>query len=81
MPQLKELQRAVDALLARRLRVGQPVKVRVPTEPPTQISASVSEVLLVPSQERSAYTVRIAAKNPAPSQILVGLSAAVEFAQ
>jgi hypothetical protein len=69
----------VDPLIARRLKQGQIVKVKVPTEPPTELTAPISAILLIPSQEQSAYTVRITAKNPAPSAILVGLAGEVEF--
>jgi multidrug resistance efflux pump len=71
----------VDAFIARRLNIGQSVKVRVPTEPPTQIAAPIAAISLVPSQDQSAYTVRITTVNPAPSSILVGLAAEVEFPQ
>ena len=71
----------VDGLLARKLKVGKAVSVRVPTEPPAQIWAPISAILLVPSQDQSAYTVRITIKNPAPSAILAGLSGQVEFPQ
>jgi multidrug resistance efflux pump len=77
---LLDLDVPVDALLAKRIRVGQMVKVRLPTEPSAQLLASVSSISPVPSQDQSAYTVRITAKNPAPSEILVGLSGQVEFA-
>ena len=69
----------VDAYLARRFKVGQAANVRVPTEPATQIPASIAAIFLVPSQDQSAYTVRITAKNPAPSALLVGLTAQVAF--
>jgi multidrug resistance efflux pump len=71
----------VGAFIARRLHIGQSVKVRVPTEPPTRIAAPIAAISLVPSQDQSAYTVRITTINPAPSSILVGLAAEVEFPQ
>jgi multidrug resistance efflux pump len=69
----------VDALVARTIKVGQPMNVRIPTEPPTQIVAPVAAILMVPAQDQSAYTVRITVDNPARSAVLVGLSAQVEF--
>jgi multidrug resistance efflux pump len=71
----------VDPLIARKLWVGQVVNVRIPTEPPTQMSAPIAAISLVPSQEQSAYTVRVTTDNPAPSTILVGLSGEVELPQ
>jgi multidrug resistance efflux pump len=69
----------VGADLARRIKVGQKVNLRIPTEPPIRITAPVSEILLVPSQDQSAYTVRITTQNPAPSTVVAGLAAEVEF--
>jgi membrane fusion protein (multidrug efflux system) len=69
----------VGADLARNIKVGQKVKLRIPTEPPTRIAAAVSAILLVPAQEQSAYTVRITTPNPSPSTVLVGLTGEVEF--
>jgi multidrug resistance efflux pump len=71
----------VDPLVARSLRVGQRVKVRIPTEPPEQISAPIASISLAPSQEQSAYTVIITVLNPAPYDLLAGLAAEVEFPQ
>ncbi len=69
----------VAAELARRLMVGQRVDVRVPTEPPLQTTAPISAVMLMPSQDQSAYTVRITMNSPSDSTILVGLAAEVQF--
>lgn len=69
----------VDSLIAHALRVGQRVKVRIPTEPPRQIVAPIAVISLAPSQEQSAYSVVVTTSNPAPSDLLVGLSAEVEF--
>lgn len=69
----------VGADLARRIKVGQKVNVRVPTDPPTHMSAPVSAILLVATQDQSAYTVRITMQNPSPAAVLVGLAGEVEF--
>lgn len=69
----------VGADLALKFKVGQKVNVRMPTEPPTRISAPISAILLVPVQDHSAYTIRISIKNPSPSAVLVGLAGEVEF--
>jgi len=69
----------VGAELARDIKVGETVKLRIPTEPPVRIAAPVSAILLVPAQDQSAYTIRITTQNPSPSALLVGLSGEVEF--
>jgi HlyD family secretion protein len=69
----------VGADLARRIKVGQPVQLRIPTEPPTKIGAHISEILLVPAKDESPYTVRITVPNPAPSTVMAGLAGEVEF--
>lgn len=69
----------VGADLAQRIKVGQKVSVRVPTDPPTRTFAPVSAILLVATQDQSAYTVRITMPNPSPAAVLVGLAGEVEF--
>jgi multidrug resistance efflux pump len=69
----------VGAELAKRIRTGDKVKVRVPTEPPELVSAPISAITLIPAREQSAYTVRITMQNPSPSTVLVGLTGEVEF--
>jgi multidrug resistance efflux pump len=69
----------VGADLAQRIKVGQKVNVRVPTDPPTHMSAPVSAILLVATQDQSAYTVRVTMRNPSPAAVLVGLAGEVEF--
>lgn len=69
----------VTAALAQTLKVGQRVKVRLPTEPPLESVKPLSAVVFIPAAEQSAYTARITMQNPSPSIILVGLTAEVEF--
>lgn len=69
----------VSAELARTLKKGQKVMLRVPTEPPRDTEAAITDVVLVPAAEQSAYTVRITMANPSVSAILVGLAAEVRF--
>lgn len=69
----------VGADLAQRIKVGQKVTIRIPTDPPTRMSAPVSAVLLIATQDQSAYTVRITIRNPSPGAVLVGLAGEVEF--
>lgn len=69
----------VGAELAKRIKTGDQVQVRVPTEPPKLVSAPISAIMLIPAKEQSAYTVRITLPNPSPSAVLVGLTGEVEF--
>jgi multidrug resistance efflux pump len=69
----------VSAEIARRVKVGDTVKVRVPTEPPMRVSAPVSAVVLIPAQDQAPFTVRITMQNPSHSIVLVGLTGEVEF--
>ncbi|MBV8551441.1 MAG: HlyD family efflux transporter periplasmic adaptor subunit [Acidobacteriaceae bacterium] len=69
----------VGAGLARNFQRGDSVTVHVPTEPPTLLPAVISDITLAPSQDNSAYTIRVTVPNPAPSSILAGLGGEVEF--
>lgn len=70
----------VSARLARQIRNGSPVVVRLPTEPPTRIPGTVASVLPVPDEQFKSCTVLVSAANPNPEILLVGLEAEVEFA-
>jgi multidrug resistance efflux pump len=69
----------VTGKVAQSIALGSYVKVAVPMDPPLEIKARVSEVLLVPDQLVQSHVVRIVIQNPAPSTILVGMEGAVEF--
>jgi len=65
----------VPASVARQIRPGQTVNVRLPLDPPQEMSAPVAKVLLQPEQQ--SYVIRVTIPNPAPHQILVGLQGAI----
>ena len=69
----------VTVKMAQEIERGTKVKVAVPTDPPVELQARVSEVLLVPDQLQQSHVVRIVIPNPAPDKILVGMEGAVEF--
>jgi multidrug efflux pump subunit AcrA (membrane-fusion protein) len=69
----------VSATIARQVRPGTPVRIRVPTEPPQQIDAEVSSVALVPDPVQQSYVVRAVIANPERGVILVGMEGAMEF--
>ncbi len=69
----------VTGKMAQSIEIGSKVKVAFPTDPPIDLKAKVSEVLLVPDQLVQSHVVRIVIPNPAPSTILVGMEGAVEF--
>lgn len=69
----------VSARLARRIRQGTPVTVRLPTEPPRRVSGAVASVVPVPDEFFKSSTVLVTAANPNPETVLVGLEAQVEF--
>jgi HlyD family secretion protein len=68
-----------SAKLAKLVRKGNPVKVRLPMDPPREIVATVSNILLVPEGGAQSYTIEISILNPNPQVILTGLEAAVVF--
>lgn len=69
----------VSAVIARKIRTGSPVRIRVPTEPPRQVEAEVSSVALVPDPIQQSYVVRAVIANPDRNVILVGMEGAMEF--
>ena len=69
----------VTVKMAQEIERGAKVKVAVPTDPPVELQARVSEILLVPDQLQQSHVVRIVIPNPAPDKILVGMEGAVEF--
>lgn len=69
----------VTPVLARQIKPGDTVRVRVPTEPPRQIDAQVSSVALAPDPVHQSYVVRAVIANPDRNTILVGMEGAIEF--
>ncbi len=69
----------VTASMAKVITPGSDVKVRLPTEPPTELLAAVSSRVLIPDPQQQSYLVRVTIPNPDPSTVLVGLEGAVEF--
>ena len=69
----------VTVRMAQGIERGSKVKVAVPTDPPVEVNATVSEILLVPDQLQQSHVVRIIIANPAPATILVGMEGVVEF--
>ena len=69
----------VDAQIASQIRKGDQVLVRLPMNPPKQVQASVTGVLLTPGQDTQSYVVRVLIPNPDPRVILAGLEGEVVF--
>lgn len=69
----------VSAALARQIRPGEPVRLRVPTEPPRHLDAQISSVALTPDPVLQNYVVRAVISNPDRRTILVGMEGAIEF--
>lgn len=69
----------VTGKMAQEIERGSKVKVAMPTDPPIELNAKVSEVLMVPDQLQQSHVVRIVISNPAPATILVGMEGVVEF--
>jgi len=69
----------VGAQIARKIRRGEKVLVRLPMDPPRQVEAPVSSVLLTPGEDRQSYVVRILIPNPDSNVILAGLEGEVVF--
>jgi len=69
----------VTARIARSISPGMPVTVRVPTDPPTRVSAKITSVSTVPDPAKQAYLVKINVPNPDPRTILAGLEGAIEI--
>jgi len=69
----------VAAKIAQHVAKGDHVMVRLPMDPPREIAATVSEILLVPDGAAQAYTIAISIPNPDPRVILTGLEGAVVF--
>ena len=70
---------SAPASVAKGVRVGSAVLVRVPTDPPFEVSARVAQVLLEPDPQQLSYLIRVTIPNPAPDRLLVGLEGAVAF--
>ena len=70
---------SAPATIARSIHQGDPVLVRVPTDPPAEVPARVSQVLLEPDPQQLSYLIRVTIPNPAPDRLLVGLEGAVAF--
>lgn len=69
----------VTGKMAQEIERGSKVKIAMPTDPPMELNAKVSEVLLVPDHLQQSHVVRIVIPNPAPATILVGMEGVVEF--
>ena len=69
----------VGGRIARQIHKGDKVLVRLPMDPPRQVEASVSTVLLAPGQDPHSYVVRVVIANPDSSVILAGLEGEVVF--
>ena len=69
----------VSAIIARQVRPGMTVRLRVPTEPPQRLDAEISSVALVPDPIQQSYVVRAVISNPDRNVILVGMEGAMEF--
>jgi multidrug efflux pump subunit AcrA (membrane-fusion protein) len=70
---------AADATLAHRVKESQPVRVKLPTEPPLWLDAQVTTIAAAADQSQAPYLIRVSIPNPAPTAILAGLEGQVEF--
>ena len=70
---------SAPASMARAIHRGDPVLVRVPVDPPVEVPATVSQVLLEPDPQQQSYLIRVTIPNPAADRLLVGLEGAVSF--
>lgn len=70
---------SAPATVARSIRPGDRVVVRVPVDPPMEVPARVEQVLLEPDPLQQSYLIRVTIPNPAPDRLLVGLEGAVAF--
>lgn len=70
---------SAPATIAKTVRTGDSVMVRVPTDPPVEVPSRVSQVLLEPDPQQQSYLIRVTIPNPAPDRLLVGLEGAVAF--
>lgn len=70
---------SAPASIARAVQPGHAVLVRVPADPPIEVPARVSQVLLEPDPQQRTYLIRVTIPNPAPDRLLVGLEGAVSF--
>lgn len=70
---------SAQATVARSIAAGQRVLVRVPLDPPFDVPAAVSRVLLQPDPNQHAYLIRVTIPNPAPHAMLVGLEGGITF--
>ena len=69
----------VTAAIARDVRPGTPVGVRIPLDPPRHLQAVIEDVTLGADPSERAYVVRVVIPNPERSAVLVGLKAEIEF--
>jgi len=69
----------VSAQIARKITIGKPVRVRLPSDPPMRLDSTVESVTIAPNSAQPAYLIRVLVANPDPKLVLAGLEAAVEF--
>lgn len=69
----------VSARIAKVVKKGDSVGVRLPTDPPREVAALISAVVLSPQDEEHPYVVRVQLKNPDPESAVAGLQGAVIF--
>lgn len=69
----------VGARIAKVVKKGDSVGVRLPTDPPREVAALIHAVVLSPQDEEHPYVVRVQLKNPEPESAVAGLQGAVIF--
>jgi HlyD family secretion protein len=69
----------VTPSVARRIKVGRPVIVLLPGEPPRRTAATIHEVSLTPDASQQSYLIKTVIPNPDPETVLVGLEAQLEL--
>lgn len=69
----------VSGKIARLVKKGDVVVVRLPTDPPRDLEVPVSAVVLSQNSQEHPYLIRVQIKNPDPDNVVAGLEGAVIF--
>lgn len=69
----------VSGRIARLVKKGEVVVVRIPTDPPQDVEAPVNAVILSQKDVEHPYVIRVNIKNPDPDNVVAGLEGAVIF--
>jgi multidrug resistance efflux pump len=69
----------VGPAVARALRTGDMVRVRIPGDPPLMIQAPIARIMLSAESGERSYILRVTAPNPAPADLLAGQEGLLEI--